>query len=65
MAAKYSYRYKFIKAFPKYGISIGDEQFFDKKKGDKLVKEGICKFEGKYELKFDPKHGTVLAKVVK
>lgn len=59
---KYSYQYEFIKASEKAGIKIGDTQFFDKKKGDELVKAGWCKFNGKFKLAFVEGSGTCLVK---
>jgi hypothetical protein len=50
MAAKYSYEYEFIKPSVKAGINAGDRQFFDKKKGDELVKAGWLKFVNRYKL---------------
>jgi hypothetical protein len=60
----YSYNYTFLKAYPKFGIKIGDTMFFPKAKGDAGVKNGTLEFEGKYELVGSP-GGTALQKVTK
>lgn len=57
--SKYSYLYKFIKSVPKANIASGDEMFFDKSKGDILVKKGYAKFVGKFKLA-NGKFGTIL-----
>lgn len=64
MATKktYSYNYKFLKAYPKFNIKVGDTMFFPKSKGDAGVKNGTLEFEGKYEL-VGTAGGTALQKV--
>jgi len=53
MAAKYSYQYEFIKASERAGVKVGQLEFFDKKKGDELVKAGWLKFKCRYKLAMD------------
>lgn len=60
MSAKYSYEYEFIKPIVKHGIKVGDKSFFDKKKGDALVKDVWLKFVCKYRLGMSDTGGTAL-----
>ena len=57
----YSYQYEFLKAFPKLGIEVNQQEFFPKKKGDYLVSTGVVKFVGKYKLELTA-GGTSLVK---